>query len=187
MEDLADDAFAAGQTGCRRRLMFAAGKPPARPLHLTSTMKKSLVLTSFAFLLLFASIASAQRNVTPAADPLMEADAKHNLDVARQAFSPLKKAYKQVILRFEQTYAAYPEFSGMEEFLYMAGMSNYYLLQNKGRQQVDPKSERDMEKYAPDRLKQDAITYLTTLVEKYPDSQYRDKADKTLKKLNSQK
>jgi outer membrane protein assembly factor BamD (BamD/ComL family) len=117
----------------------------------------------------------------------MEADAKHNLDVARQAFSPLKKAYKQVILRFEETYAAYPEFSGIEEFLYMAGMSSYYLSENKGRQKVDARSERDMEKYAPAKLREDAMTYLSTLVEKYPDSQYREKADKTLKKLNSQK
>ncbi|HQX56110.1 MAG TPA: hypothetical protein PLP07_09295, partial [Pyrinomonadaceae bacterium] len=48
----------------------------------------------------------AQRNVTPAIDrdPLMEADAKHNLDVAWQAFGPARKAYKQVLLRFEETF-----------------------------------------------------------------------------------
>ena len=58
----------------------------------------------------------AQRNVTPAIDrdPLMEADAKHNLDVAYQGFAPAKKAYKQVILRFDETFAAYPDFSKTE-------------------------------------------------------------------------
>ncbi|MEP6947357.1 MAG: hypothetical protein ABJA02_15670, partial [Acidobacteriota bacterium] len=76
---------------------------------------------------------SAQRNVTKAIDrdPLMEADAKHNLDVAWQAYAPAKKAYKQIILRFEETFAAYPDFSKMDEFLYLAGMSSYYLADNK--------------------------------------------------------
>ena len=38
--------------------------------------------------------AMAQRNPTPAIqrDPVMEADAKHNLDVAKQAFTPLASA-----------------------------------------------------------------------------------------------
>src|SRR5436305_4418797 len=90
-------------------------------------------------LTILAFTASAQRNVTPAVDTAMEADAKHNLDVARQAFSPLKKAYKQVILRFEETYAAYPDFTGIDEFLYLAGMSSYYLSEHKGKQQVDLK------------------------------------------------
>ena len=95
----------------------------------------------------FTSSASAQRNVTPAIDrdPVLEADAKHNLDVARQAFTPLKKAYKQVLLRFEETYAAYPEFSQIDEFIYIAGMSSYYLAQNKGKQKVDPKSEKEFQ------------------------------------------
>ena len=136
-------------------------------------------------LTILAFTASAQRNVTPAVDTAMEADAKHNLDVARQAFSPLKKAYKQVILRFEETYAAYPDFTGIDEFLYLAGMSSYYLSEHKGKQPVDPKSEREREKYAPEKLKADARTYLTTIVDKYPDSKYRDDAQKTLKQLNS--
>jgi len=57
-------------------------------------------------LTVFGFTAFAQRNVAPAVDPVLEADAKHNLDVARQAFSKLKQAYKQVIYRFEETYAA---------------------------------------------------------------------------------
>src|SRR5688572_2891899 len=81
---------------------------------------------------------SAQRNVAPAIDrdPVMEADAKHNLDVAWQSYK-LKKAYKGVIMRFEETYAAYPTFSKIDEFLYLAGMSSWYLSENKGKQKVD--------------------------------------------------
>src|SRR5262245_16625591 len=90
----------------------------------------------FVSFLLLSTAAFAQRNPTPAIerDPLLEADAKHNLDVARQYFSPLKKAYKSVIMRFEETFAAYPEFSQMDEFLYIAGMSSWYLSENKGNQ-----------------------------------------------------
>src|SRR6476660_5225720 len=107
---------------------------------------RTFLLTLFATLLL-SSAAFAQRNVTPAIerDPVMEADAKHNLDVARQAFLPLRKAYKQVILRFDETYAAYPDFSQIDEFLYIAGMSSLYLSEGKGKQKIDLKTEKEPE------------------------------------------
>jgi outer membrane protein assembly factor BamD (BamD/ComL family) len=137
-----------------------------------------------ALLLITVSGISAQRNVTPAIDrdPVMEQDAKHNLDVAMNAFK-LKKAYKGVLLRFEETYAAYPDFSKIDEFLYIAGMSSYYLSENKGKQPVDLKSEKEKDRYAPAKLREDAIAYLSELVEKHPDSQYRSDAEKTLKLL----
>jgi outer membrane protein assembly factor BamD (BamD/ComL family) len=154
-------------------------------------MKTKLFIFIFAaaVLTIFNGAAIAQRNVTPAIarDPMMEADAKHNLDVARQAFTPLKKAYKQVILRFEETYAAYPEFSKIDEFLYIAGMSSYYLSDNKGKQKVNLKSDKEKDKFAPAKLKQDAITYLSLIVTKYPDSQYHDEAEKTLKLIEASK
>ncbi len=136
----------------------------------------------------FSSFASAQRNVTPAIDrdPLMEADAKHNLDVAWQSYK-LKKAYKGVIMRFEETYAAYPEFSKIDEFLYLAGMSSFYLSDNKGRQKVDLKLEKEKDKFAPAKLKEDAVAYLSLIVEKYPQSQYRDEAERTLAEIKGQK
>ena len=137
-----------------------------------------LLILGFAFF----SQLSAQRNVTPAIDrdPVLEADAKHNLDVARQAFTPLKKAYKQVLLRFEETYAAYPDFSQIDEFLYLAGMSSYYLALNKGKQKIDPKSEKEKEKFDPEKLRSDARAYLGTVVEKYPQSKFVEDAKKTL-------
>jgi len=127
----------------------------------------------------------AQRNIDPAIDrdPVLEADAKHNLDVAWQAFKPLKKAYKQVIMRFEETFAAYPQFSKMDEFLYLAGMSSVYLSRNEGRQKVNLKIEKEKDKYSPDKLKENAVVYFSTLIENYPESKYRDEAEKTLKEI----
>lgn len=145
----------------------------------------------FLYLVIFGAVVtgsvSAQRNIDPAIDrdPVLEQDAKHNLDVAWQAFKPLKKAYKQVIMRFEETFAAYPQFSKMDEFLYLAGMSSYYLSENKGKQKIDPKSEKEKEKYAPAKLKEDAVAYLSMVVDKYPESKYRPDAEKTLATLRS--
>lgn len=142
---------------------------------------KKYVLAIFVTVLALGISASAQRNIEPKldTDPVLEQDAKHNLDVAWQAYR-LKKAYKGVLMRFEETYAAYPNFSKMDEFLYMAGMSSYYLSENKGKQKIDLKSKKEKEKYAPAKLKEDAVAYLSMLVEKYPESKYRPDAEKTL-------
>ena len=146
-------------------------------------MSKRLYLL-FILVLVLAGSSFAQRNVTPAMDPILETDAKHNLDVARQAFR-LKKAYKGVLMRFEETYAAYPEFSNMEEFLYLAGMSSYYLSQNKGKQKIDLKSNKDKEKYAPAKLREDAVAYLSTMLEKNPQSRFKADAEKVLAELRT--
>jgi outer membrane protein assembly factor BamD (BamD/ComL family) len=146
----------------------------------------ALVLAMFT-VLVFQAPSFAQKNVQPAYDPLLEKDAKHNLDVAWQAFGPAKKAYKQVLLRFEETFAAYPDFSGMDEFLYLAGMSSYYLSKNVGKQKVNLKSEREKDKYAPERLREDAVAYLAMLVEKYPDTPRRGEAQKILDELKASK
>ena len=159
-------------------------------MHPYLVMKKRILAIIFAIGLIsiLGSTAYAQRNVTPAIDrdPLMETDAKHNLDVAWQSFK-LKKAYKGVLMRFEETYAAYPEFSKIDEFLYLAGMSSYYLSENKGKQKVDLKSEKEKVRFAPEKLKDDAVAYLSTVVDKYPESRYRDGAQKTLKLLQAGK
>ena len=145
---------------------------------------RKILLLSFAVLLLGSSVI-AQRNIDPAIDrdPVLEADAKHNLDVAWQAFKPLKKAYKQVIMRFEETFAAYPQFSKMDEFLYLAGMSSVYLSKNEGKQKVNLKNDKEKEKYSPEKLKQDAEAYLSMLIEKFPESKYREEAENTLKEI----
>ena len=145
-------------------------------------MRFSLYLAALTVTVLFSTVTFAQRNVTPAVDPILEADAKHNLDVARQAFT-LKKAYKGVLLRFEETYAAYPDFSNIEEFLYLAGMSSYYLSQNKGKQKVNLNSKKEMDKYSPEKLRENAVAYLSLLIEKNPQTQYKGEAEKVLAEL----
>lgn len=151
-------------------------------------MKKNFLAIVFAVfgLFIFSGSISAQRNIEPKIerDPIMEADAKRNLDVAQQYFK-LKKAYKAVLMRFEETFAAYPDFSKMDEFLYYAGMSSFYLSDNKGKQKIDLKTEKDKEKFAPEKLREDAVAYLSMLVEKYPQSSYKDDAEKTLKTLET--
>lgn len=147
------------------------------------TRSKVLCLALLVFVVGLGS-AFAQRNVTMQVDPVLETDAKHNLDVARQAFR-LKKAYKGVLMRFEETYAAYPEFSNIEEFLYLAGMSSYYLSKNEGKQKVNLKSSREKDKYAPEKLREDAVAYLSLLIEKNPQSQFKDEAEKIIKELKA--
>ncbi|MGB7209256.1 MAG: hypothetical protein WBD27_11395 [Pyrinomonadaceae bacterium] len=151
-------------------------------------MKKVILSFSFVFalLMILGVPVFAQRNVTPAIDkdPILELDAKHNLDVAWQAFR-LKKAYKGVIMRFEETYAAYPMFSKIEEFLYLAGMSSYYLSKNEGKQKVNLKLDKEKEKFAPEKLREDAAAYLSLMLEKNPQSQYKSEAEKVLTELKS--
>lgn len=149
-------------------------------------MKRNLL--ALAFLIFSFSVlgnsAHAQKQIEPQIqrDPILEADASHNLEVAQQYFKT-KKAYKAVLLRFEETFAAYPEFSKMDEFLYIAAMSSVYLSDNKGKQKVDQKSEAEKKKFAPEKLREDAVAYLSKIVADYPQSQYKTEAEKTLATL----
>ena len=153
-------------------------------------MKRNFTTLAFAFfsLFIFGSAAFAQKQIEPQIqrDPILELDANHNLDVANFSFKT-RKAYKAVLMRFEETFAAYPEFSRMDEFLYLAGMSSFYLSENKGKQKIDLKSEEEKRKFAPEKLREDAVAYLAQLVEKYPQSQFKTEAEKTLKTLAAKK
>ncbi len=175
---------------CKQGRNTQRGKLFSSVRHLYLIMKRKFQSIFFALVVfsIFGGSAYAQRNVTPAIDrdPVMEQDAKHNLDVAEQYFK-LKKAYKSVIMRFEETYAAYPDFSKIDEFLYIAGMSSYYLSENKGKQKVDLKLQKEKDKFTPAKLKDDAMIYLTMIVNKYPQSQYKAEAEKTIKLLQTAK
>jgi len=131
---------------------------------------------------MFASSVFAQKQIEPQVqrDPVLEADASHNLEVAQQYFKT-KKAYKAVLLRFEETFAAYPEFSKMDEFLYYAGLSSFYLSENKGKQKIT--TEEEKKKFAPEKMRENAVAYLSAIVEKYPQSQYKTEAEKTLEAI----
>jgi len=154
-------------------------------------MTKRIITFLFSLMLVFvgANLAYSQRNVTQAIerDPVLEKDAKHNLDVAWQAFTPLKRAYKQVIFRFGETYAAYPDFSKIDEFLYLAGMSSYYLSKNEGKQKVDLRLEKEKDKFAPQKLREDAEAYLAKMLELNPGSRFKDEAEKTIAELKAGK
>ena len=151
-------------------------------------MKTNFTVLAFLFFSFFAfgNAALAQKQIEPQIqrDPILELDAKHNLEVAQQYFKT-KKAYKAVLMRFEETFAAYPEFSKMDEFLYLAGMSSFYLSENKGKQKVDSKSETEKRKFAPEKLREDATVYFSMIVEKYPQSQYKAEAEKNLQTIKS--
>ena len=152
-------------------------------------MKKNLLVLALIIFGFFAfgNQVFAQKQIEPqiVRDPILEADATHNLDVSRQYFKT-KKAYKAVLLRFEETFAAYPEFSKMDEFLYLAGMSSFYLSNNKGKQKIDAKSsDDDKKKFAPEKLREDATAYLSQLIKDYPQSQYKGDAAKTLESLKA--
>jgi len=153
-------------------------------------MKKNFLVLAFVIFgfSIFGTNIFAQKQIEPQIqrDPILEADASHNLEVAQQYFKT-KKAYKAVLLRFEETFAAYPEFSKMDEFLYLAGMSSFYLSENKGKQKIDTKSEDEKKKYAPEKLREDATAYLAQIVGKYPQSAFKAEAEKTLKTLEAKK
>jgi len=153
-------------------------------------MKKNLLIAVFAFagLFVFGNSVFAQKTVEPQVqrDPLLEADALHNLDVAKQSFK-LRKAYVGVLSRLEETMAANPDFSKMDEVLYLLGMSSYYLSDGKGKQKADLKTDEAKAKYAPEKLRDDAIGYLSTLIEKYPNSKFKPDAEKTLKEIKDKK
>lgn len=148
----------------------------------------SASILSFLALVIFVGCEAAHAQKTSklaiSTDKLLEQDARHNLSVARNAFK-LKKAYKGVLMRFEETFATHPGFSKMDEFLYYAGMSSYFLSKNEGRQRVNLNSEKEKEKYAPEKLRADAVVYLRLMIEKNPDSKFRDEAENVLKELDA--
>lgn len=153
-------------------------------------MKRNFFAFLFTFfaLFIFNASVSAQRNIEPKVDrdPILEADARHNLEVSKQYFK-LKKAYKAVLMRFEETFAAHPDFSKMDEFLYYAGMSSFYLSENKGKQKAENAAEKDKGKFTPEKLREEAAAYLSMIVDKYPQSSYKSEAEKTLKQLEARK
>ncbi len=152
-------------------------------------MKKAILFFSFLVgVFVFSSNTLAQKPVEPPIqrDPILEADANHNLEVAWQYYK-LKKAYKAVLMRAEETFAAHPDYSKMDEFLFIAAMSSKYLADGKGNQQLVLKGEEEKKKYAPERLREDAVAYFNILKEKYPNSKYIGETEKQLKLLQPKK
>ncbi|NNF00171.1 MAG: hypothetical protein HKN25_14220, partial [Pyrinomonadaceae bacterium] len=118
---------------------------------------KKVFLTIGLVVVLFSVAAFAQKpksgKETLSIDKVLEADAAHNLNVAWQYFK-LRKAYKAVLMRTDETLAAHPTFSKIDEIFYLHGMSSYYLANGKGKQKLDLEklSKEDRERFSKENL-----------------------------------
>lgn len=150
-------------------------------------MKKSALMFGLLVLVLVcgAQGAQAQGGASRGPDPStvrdteLEKESTHNLEVARHYFK-LKKAYRAALARCEEIIAANPNFSRMDEVLYIAGESSLRLSENKGKQ----KAATDV---PADKLREDARDYLSRLVKEFPDSSFHDQAKKDLNALGGPK
>jgi len=140
-----------------------------------------------------AAPAAAQRGtVAKGPDPAVikdteiEKDARHNLEVARHYFK-MKKAYFASFKRAEELIEGYPEFTQLDEALYIAGMSSLYLSEGKGKQKPPAAPAEAAEMYSPERLRGGAQSYLSRLVGGYPESKFRKEAEEVLARLGEKK
>lgn len=106
-------------------------------------------------------------------DAELEKEALHNLEVAKHYFK-LKKAYVAALARSEEIVAGYPNFTRLDYALYIAGMSNLYLSEGKGKQKSPTPA---------DKLREEARLYLSRLATEFPDSEFRKRADEELRAL----
>jgi Outer membrane lipoprotein len=142
-------------------------------------MKKAVLLISLCAVALIYGAPSvrAQASRGPDASTLRDADLEkdsiHNLEVARQYFK-LKKAYVASLKRVEEILAGNPNFAKIDETLYIAGMSNLYLSQNKGKQ---------ASKLPPEKHREEARNYLSQLANDHPDSSFHKQALDALRDL----
>ncbi|MDT7603936.1 MAG: Outer rane lipoprotein [Acidobacteriota bacterium] len=142
-------------------------------------MKKFFLLAcGLTVLTMGSSAARAQTGVrqpepTVMRDSVLESDMKGNLVKARHYFK-LKKAYRASLSRAEEIIAGYPNFSQLDEALYIAGMSNLYMSEKKGKQPPTLPIEKH---------RAEARVYLSRLVNEYPQSKFHDDAEKELQSL----
>ena len=113
-------------------------------------------------------------------DADLEKDSLHNLEVARQYFK-LKKAYFASLQRAEEIIAGNPNFARIDEALYYAGMSNFYLSKNQGKQKVESLPEK--RRLTPDKYREEARNYLSQLVNDHPDSDFNKQVQDALREL----
>ena len=142
-------------------------------------MKKVALLISLCALAVVYSApgARAQGTLGPDRSTLRDADLEkdslHNLEVARQYFK-LKKAYLASLKRSEEIIAGNPNFAKIDEALYIAGMSNLYLSQNRGKQKPN---------LTPEKHREEARIFLSQLANDYPDSSFNKQAQDALRDL----
>lgn len=116
-------------------------------------------------------------------DPDMEKESLHNLEVARQYYK-LRKAYVATLQRCEEVLAGNPDFSKIDEVLFLAGESSLNLAEAKGKQKPDQYIGGHL---TPDQFREKARDYLSQLVNEHPQSKFRDEALADLKSLGGLK
>lgn len=139
----------------------------------------SLMLMLFGAVLVPIHAQGTKRGPDPSAlrDPDLEKESTHNLEVARQYFN-LKKAYRASLARCEEIMAGNPNFSRIDEVLYIAGESSLRLSLKEGKQAPTLPVEKHRE---------DARDYLSRLVNEFPDSPFRKRAENDLRTLGGVK
>jgi len=153
-------------------------------------MKKSLLILAVVLLVSGFTVSTrAQGSKTGPEvvhDADMEKDSLHNLEVAWQYFK-LRKAYVAALQRCEEIIAGNPTFSKIDKVLYIAGKSNLYLSEGKGKQKPDlykrAGANQKSVNLTPEEFRAEARAYFSQLVESYPDSQFKNEALDDLKSL----
>ena len=158
-------------------------------------MKRScLMVAMFAVVLVLAAPSALAQGGTKkkpeiSGDLDLEKDSAHNLEVAWNYFK-LKKAYVAALQRCEEIIAGDPAFAKIDKALFIAGESNLYLSQGRGKQKPslyvrhDGESKRTL---TTEEFRQEAREYLSQLVNNHPDSTYRQQAQDDLKDLGGLK
>ena len=134
-----------------------------------SGMKSFAIGLIFALAILFASATTASAQgpaggpVEPARDKVKEMAAKHNLDVARYYLTK-RKAYDGARDRLQEIIETYPDFSRMDEVVFLMGEAHEKL----GKTET-------------------AADYYNKLLKAYPDSEFVKKTRERLEKLKVEK
>ena len=134
--------------------------------------------------------AAAKQGPDVVRDADMEKDSLHNLEVAREYFK-LRKAYVAALQRCEEIIAGNMNFSKIDEALYLAGKSNLYLSEGKGKQKPSlykrTGANLQTSTLTPEEFRAEARAYLSQLVDGYPDSKFKSEAQEDLKALGGPK
>ena len=156
-------------------------------------MKASFILIAVLAALFFAAPATRAQGVRSGPDPStqrdpdLERDSLHNLEVARNYFK-LKKAYVASLKRCEEIIAGNPNFTKIEEVLFMAGQSSLALADGKGKQRPDLYVSFDggeKKTLTSQQFREMGRDYLNKLITDHPDSEYAKEARESLRELET--
>ena len=122
-------------------------------------------------------------------DPDLEKDSLHNLEAARLYFK-LRKAYVASLQRCEEVLAGNPDFSKIDEVLFIAGQSSLNLAASKGKQAPKQYVIHEGDKkitLTSEEFRDKARGYLSQLLNEHQQSSFRAQAEEDLKALGPPK